>query len=461
MGDDAKQATRGAIGVDIERGTRDRASPGGHVVPSGDLVVDDGDLVVGRSGHADRRHATRGLRSAIEVDSSSDVDAIDATRHDRCAKRELFVPSVVPVCARVRDTVACLRRRGAKEDHSVAVDLDSVALERDSAAIARDSVATVIDHVATRDASVAIHADSTATVVDPVASVRDLTATVVDSAAAARARVAMAFLDPTELRYGVAPREAPMKTFATKDEMDPQMVQTVSQMMESQAYRELAAAQMFGFGLQYVPELKWLKFMTWHIREEMEHYEVVYRMYKDFTGDSVEAKVNARLAQKPIAFAKSWFELAMAQFLYDRGGFWQLKEYDACAFLPYREIITKILKEEAGHQGLGERIVVELCRSGAHDGVKQDHFETWLKQGLLSFGRPGTDGNRYAIEAGLKKRDSGAVMQDFLDDIKPAVKACGLTFPDPKKLGLDTPATLDWSLEHVDASKAEGYAAAP
>jgi 1,2-phenylacetyl-CoA epoxidase catalytic subunit len=250
-----------------------------------------------------------------------------------------------------------------------------------------------------------------------------------------------------------------MKTFATKEEMDARMVKTLTQMIESQAYRELAAAQMFGFGLQFVPQLKWLKFMTWHIREEMEHYEVVVKMYQDFTGQSVEPHVNERLAKKPIAFARSWFELAMAQFLYDRGGFWQLQEYEACAFLPYRDIIAKILKEEAGHQGLGERIVVELCQSRAFEGVKQAAFEKWLLQGMLSFGRPNTEGNHYAIEAGLKKRDSGAVMQDFLDDIKPAVAACGLSFPDPAAIGLEAPDTLNWSLEGVDPSKAEGYVA--
>ena len=157
------------------------------------------------------------------------------------------------------------------------------------------------------------------------------------------------------------------RTYASKSEMDAKMIATLTQMMESQAYRELAAAQMFGFGLQFVPELKWLKFMSWHIREEMEHYEVVVRLYKDFTGESVEPHVNARLGKKPIDFAQSWFELAMAQFLYDRGGFWQLREYEQCAYVPYREIIQKILKEEAGHQGLGERIVVELCRSGRFD----------------------------------------------------------------------------------------------
>jgi hypothetical protein len=78
---------------------------------------------------------------------------------------------------------------------------------------------------------------------------------------------------------------------------------------------------------------------------------------------------------------------------------------------------------------------------------------------MLSFGRPSTDGNRYAIEVGLKKRDSGEVMQDFLDDIKPAVVACGLTFPKPEAIGLEAPPGLVWSLEGVDPSKAQGYVA--
>ncbi len=250
------------------------------------------------------------------------------------------------------------------------------------------------------------------------------------------------------------------RTYSTKAEMDDRMIATLTQMMESQAYRELAAAQMFGYGLQFVPDLRWLKFMTWHIREEMEHYEVVVRMFKEFTGQSVEPAVYARLGKKPIDFAQSWFELAMAQFLYDRGGFWQLQEYDTCAYAPYRDIVQKILKEEAGHQGLGERIVVELCRSGQYDAIKQPLFDKWFKQGMLSFGRPNTEGNAYAIGVGLKKRDSGAVMQDFVDDIKPAVKACGVSFPKPQDIGLEVPASgLDFSLDGVDESKAQGYAA--
>ena len=225
--------------------------------------------------------------------------------------------------------------------------------------------------------------------------------------------------------------------------MDPEYRRVLVQMMESQAYREMAAAHMFGYGLRFVPE-KWLRFLVWHIREETEHYEAVAKMYRDFTGEPVEPKVRERLSGKPVPFAESWMELAMAQFLYDRGGFWQLKEYEECSFEPYREVVKKIVKEEEGHQGLGEKIVVEQCQSGAFDDVKQSLFEKWLRVGLLSFGRPHTPGNRFAIEQGLKKRDSGDCMKDFVEDIRPAVRAAGLRFPDPASLRMELPSDIDW-----------------
>ena len=236
------------------------------------------------------------------------------------------------------------------------------------------------------------------------------------------------------------------KTITSQSEMTPEYRQTLVQMMESQAYRELAAAVMFGDGLKHVPSLKWLKFMTWHINEEMEHYEAVCRMYQEFTGASVEPIVNDRLGKKPIPFATSWFELAMAQFLYDRGGFWQLQEYGGCSYVPYRNVVEKIIEEERGHQSLGERIVVDLVKTGDYEAVKQPMFDRWFRMGMLSFGRPNTPGNRYAMEVGLKKRDSGDVMQDFITDIKPCMRACGLKFQPVETWGLDVPAGLDLAL---------------
>jgi hypothetical protein len=88
-----------------------------------------------------------------------------------------------------------------------------------------------------------------------------------------------------------------------------------------------------------------------------------------------------------------------------------------------------------------------LCRSGRYDEIKQECFNRWLRQGLLSFGRPHSEGSQYAIDVGLKKRDAGAVMRDFIDDIKPAMAAAGLSFPALGAIGVEAPPDLDLGLE--------------
>src|SRR5262249_30517772 len=75
-----------------------------------------------------------------------------------------------------------------------------------------------------------------------------------------------------------------------EEDMSPEYRRMVVQLMESQAYRELAAAHMFGYGLRFVPD-KWMKFMVWHIQEETEHYQAVAKMYRDFTKQEVEPRV--------------------------------------------------------------------------------------------------------------------------------------------------------------------------
>src|SRR5260221_10675982 len=120
------------------------------------------------------------------------------------------------------------------------------------------------------------------------------------------------------------------------DPADPKYRETIVQLMRSQAYREFAAARLFGQGLSFAPSGKDVKFMAWHIQEETEHYLDVAKLYEQFTGESVDGWVQERLSQKPIPGASSWLELGIAQWLYDRGGFWQLQEYLDCSWAPYR-----------------------------------------------------------------------------------------------------------------------------
>jgi ring-1,2-phenylacetyl-CoA epoxidase subunit PaaA len=224
-----------------------------------------------------------------------------------------------------------------------------------------------------------------------------------------------------------------MKTLGRKNarmarlRKDRKYLSTVRQLLESQAYRESMAAHLFGHALKFVPELRYKKIIASHIVEELEHYEDTVTLYGELGGD-LEALVTDQLAtgEKQVPLAESWLELGMAQFLFDRAGEFQLNLYRDCSYSPYARIVGKILEEEMEHEGFGEKVVKEFCKDKRKRSLAQNFFNKWLTVSLLSFGRPDSAGNRYAVKVGLKNRESGEVMQDYINDIKPVMRECGL-----------------------------------
>ena len=239
-------------------------------------------------------------------------------------------------------------------------------------------------------------------------------------------------------------RQQSLKRHSRKD---PRYIATVRQLLASQAYRESMAAHLFGHALKFVPELRYKKIIASHIVEELEHYEDTVRLYKEL-GGGLEALVTSQLAtgQKYVPLAESWLELAMAQFLFDRAGEFQLSLYRRCSYAPYARIVGKILEEEEEHEGFGERVVKEFCKDKRRRPLAQKFFNKWLGVSLLSFGRPDSEGNRYAVKVGLKARESGEVMQDFINDIKPVMRECGLKFPPKNRIGVELPKNVDLKL---------------
>lgn len=234
------------------------------------------------------------------------------------------------------------------------------------------------------------------------------------------------------------------KRIENKEEMTPEYHAMVKQLLESQGYREIMAANLFGHAIKYVPTLHFKQLVAHQMEEELEHFEEVAKLYADLTGGDLLQAISDRFERVP--YPSSWEELAMAQFLYDRAGEFHLREYKICSYVPYSKIVTKILEEEEGHEGFGEKVVQELAKDPQNRPRLQELFEKWLTVAMLSFGRPDTEGNRYAITVGLKTRDSGEIMQDFVNDIKPTMRACSLQFPERDKIGIKMPEGIDLSL---------------
>jgi ring-1,2-phenylacetyl-CoA epoxidase subunit PaaA len=215
----------------------------------------------------------------------------------------------------------------------------------------------------------------------------------------------------------------------------------VVRLLERQGYRELAAAHVFAAGLRFAPTLDDKMLLAEQITEELEHFEAASDLYSELEAGDLLEKVEGRLAELPSP--GSWMETAVVQFLFDRAGKFQLREYRDCSWRPYSEIVGKILAEEEEHGAVGEAVLKDLC--GANPlatTLAQECFDRWLRISLLSFGRPGTPGDRRAVELGLKARPSAEIMRDYLADLEPTMAACGLRFPSREALGLEVPVDV-------------------
>jgi 1,2-phenylacetyl-CoA epoxidase catalytic subunit len=187
-----------------------------------------------------------------------------------------------------------------------------------------------------------------------------------------------------------------------------------------------------------------------HAAEERAHYRAVLDVWSRFGGVGaldIEARAEERLSRHPLPPVASWFGLGVAQFLFDRAGLWQLREYQDCSFAPYRSLVAGILRDEDQHQDFGAETIVALCRAGQPAaGDQNEVFARWLAAALRSFGRPDSVGDRYAVAAGLKRRPAAVVMRDFVDDLKPTLRLTGLALPAAQALDVALPDGLDFTL---------------
>lgn len=247
-----------------------------------------------------------------------------------------------------------------------------------------------------------------------------------------------------------APATTPPRTVRARADMSPQYFDTLHRMLRSQAYRELAAAVVFAEALAIVPKLEFKRHVVHTVEEEMDHYAVCVQLADQIGIEGFDEDCTKHVREnRPIPAIESFLELGVAACLYDSASAFQLREYENSSYDPYCRIIGKILEEEEGHENFGAEMMIQMSRDPKNRDEMQRCFEKWLAVSMRSFGRPGPERSRFAIEAGLKTRDSAAVAQDYVDSLKTVMRLCGLQFPTRdrlRELGTETAPDIDLSV---------------
>ena len=216
-------------------------------------------------------------------------------------------------------------------------------------------------------------------------------------------------------------------------------------LVESVGVRALGTAHSFAAAIRLAPNLASKKALVEYVWEELRRFESASDLYVELApGADLHAAVHERLAEVPVP--ESWLEVTVVQFHYDRAGVLQLREIAESSDARVAKLAGKILEGERMHAFLGGEggIALRNMLLGDPDRAPaaQTFFDRWLARSLRSFGRPGTPRSRRAIELGLRRRDSAEVVRDYVAELDPTVKACGLRLPSRENMGLELPPGL-------------------
>lgn len=223
-------------------------------------------------------------------------------------------------------------------------------------------------------------------------------------------------------------------------------------LMDRQAGREIATAEVFGQCVIHAPGVDDKIRITRYQNEELKHFKLIARLMAEL-GVDIDAYVRDRrkagarfTGDEADVRIEDWIDATLFNFMIDRAATFQLSEYTKGSYVPLARANQSIVKDEEGHKSFGEACLVEMCRDAATRAEIQRRFKKWFIASLRIFGRPGTAGNRYCIEVGLKTRDSGDVAAAYLDSIRPVMAECGLRFPQRGELPVELPPQIDLSV---------------
>jgi ring-1,2-phenylacetyl-CoA epoxidase subunit PaaA len=243
------------------------------------------------------------------------------------------------------------------------------------------------------------------------------------------------------------------KMIETRDDIpDEAYRKMVLTLMDKQAGREVATAEVFGQCVLHAPTVEDKIRITRFQGEELKHFQLLAKLMRElgvdmdayvrdrrkagarFTGDDADMQI------------QDWLDATLFNFMIDRAATFQLTEYTRGSYLPLARANDVILKEEEGHKNFGETCLEEMCRDSTTRAELQRRVRKWFVASMRIFGRAGTPGNEYCLRVGLKTRDSGDVAAAYIDSIRPVMARCGLRFPERTDLPLELPPQVDLSV---------------
>jgi 1,2-phenylacetyl-CoA epoxidase catalytic subunit len=220
------------------------------------------------------------------------------------------------------------------------------------------------------------------------------------------------------------------------------------QIVERQAYRELMAANIRGHGLRFLPDLDEKIECTAEVDFCLRAVHELEQIYRALDGEDLYQASRARMARIP--YPQSRLELAVCLALIERAERIAAAAYLDCTCKPFAAVARTLVEAKHSVTLREEQVFIDFCSDPSQAPRARQFFARWLRVALVALGRPGTRGDTRAVALGLRDKHCAAVMREFLMEVDPLRRQCGLRFPSFHDLQVELPAELRSEFETGD-----------
>jgi len=233
--------------------------------------------------------------------------------------------------------------------------------------------------------------------------------------------------------------------------MSPDYLRGIRRILTVSADTELISAPAYLRAAQHAPALNNFGSAVSIIQDELAHAHIGYRLLGDLGVDMNRLIYEREPAafKYPYAFdlpLDSWYELVLANALYDQAGFVLLSDvHRSSTFGPWKRALAKVDKEETFHLRHGRTWVKKLCADPDDKAQLQASLDWMFTLTLEWFGLP-DDRKRHGIqlEYGFKGMSNDELRQTWMGEVVPFFDEVGLDVPaywdeDAQRWAIDCP----------------------
>lgn len=210
--------------------------------------------------------------------------------------------------------------------------------------------------------------------------------------------------------------------------------------VEANAWRQYLGVNILGHCLKMMGDLEGKRCVTREVGVCLDFYGELDTAYTELGGHDLDYAVRDRLLNVPMP--ESRFELGLCRLLTDRAQRIALTSYEGSRCAIFASVAARHLERPALVQAAERERMAEFCTEPANRPRAQEAFHRWLTISLLALGRPGSSGDRRALELGLRSESSEALVVRYLDNMKQLIEDWGLEFPSAENLPVELPEHL-------------------